>query len=419
MRAGKTYVIGAGLSGLSAAVRLAVRGEAVEVLEAAQQAGGRCRSYFDPAIGQVIDNGNHFVLSGNHATMDYLRLIGAENMLAGSPRSGVDFVDIATGARWAIAPSEGPIPLWVFDPKRRVPGTVPKDYLEIGRLLLAKKGQRIDEVLSCKGPLWDRLFHPFLLGALNTEPAAASAELASALVRETFAKGGRAYRIRIAHPTLSAAFIEPALEFLSKRNASVHLGKRVRRLVFTDNGATAIECPEGTIPVTPGADTVIVATPPWVTKELMPDVAAPDEFRAIVNAHFKIPAPPGAPLMLGVLGGTAQWVFSFPDRISITVSGADAIVDRDREDLARTFWKDVCAALAISQPLPAWQVVKEKRATFAATPEQAARRAGAATRCPNLYLAGDWTATGLPATIEGSIRSGVTAAELALARRSV
>jgi squalene-associated FAD-dependent desaturase len=418
MTVGRAFVIGAGLSGLSAAVRLAARGMTVEVFEAAQQAGGRCRSYFDPAIGQVIDNGNHFVLSGNYATMDYLRLVGAQDKLVGSPRSGVDFVDIRSHERWAIAPSEGPIPFWVFDAKRRVPGTVPKDYLEIGRLLLARKGQRIDEVLSCKGPLWDRLFHPFLLGALNTEPETASAELAAALVRETFMKGGYAYRIRIAHPTLAAAFIDPALAFLARHEASVRFGRRVRRVVFTDSGATAIECPEGTTPVSRD-DMVIVATPPWVTKELMPDVAAPDEFRAIVNAHFKMPGPAGAPLMLGVLGGTAQWIFSFSDRISITVSGADGIVDRDREDLARTFWSDVCAALSITADMPAWQVVKEKRATFASTPEQAARRAPAATHCPNVFLAGDWTDTGLPATIEGSIRSGVTAAELALGRRSV
>ena len=126
-----------------------------------------------------------------------------------------------------------------------------------------------------------------------------------------------------------------------------------------------------------------------------------------------MPAPPGAPLILGVIGGTAEWIFAFDDRISVTVSCAEAIVDRDREDLARLLWSDVVRALDIVAELPPWQIVKEKRATFAATPAQDALRPAAATCWPNLLLAGDWTQTGLPATIEGAVRSGETAAALA------
>src|SRR6185437_4885514 len=125
--------------------------------------------------------------------------------------------------------------------------------------------------------------------------------------------------------------------------------------------------------------------------------------RSIVNAHFKAVPPPGLPPMLGVIGGLVQWIFPFEDRISITVSGADAIVDDDRESLARRFWADVAKVLHLPADLPPWQVVKERRATFAATPAQAARRPPARTRWVNLLLAGDWTATGLPATIEGTI----------------
>ncbi len=101
------------------------------------------------------------------------------------------------------------------------------------------------------------------------------------------------------------------------------------------------------------------------------------------------------------------------------MSGADAIVDKDREELARIIWADVARALQISAPMPAWQIVKEKRATFAATPEQDARRPPAKTRCRNLFLAGDWVQTGLPATIEGALRSGENAAALALKHLSL
>ena len=139
----------------------------------------------------------------------------------------------------------------------------------------------------------------------------------------------------------------------------------------------------------------------------------PNDFRAIVNAHFKVAPPPGSPAMLGVIGGTAEWIFTFHDRISVTVSGADAIVDQDREALATRIWADVARTLSITAPMPVWQIVKEKRATFAATPAQDARRPAAKTGWPNLFLAGDWTRTGLPATIEGALRSGDKAAALA------
>lgn len=418
MTGGTVYVVGAGLAGLSSAVALAAKGARVTLIEGAGQAGGRCRSYFDTTLGQVIDNGNHLVLSGNHATHAYLGTIGAVDRLAGPEVARFAFADVKTGERWTIAPNEGPLAWWVLMKNRRVPGSRVSEYLSIAKLLAPPRGKRIDEVIACKGPLWEKLLAPFLLAALNTEPEAASAELAGAIIRETLAKGGRAYRPRIASPTLGAAFIEPALAYLAAKGAEVRLGRRLRSIGFDGNRIATLDFADGPLTLT-AADRVVLATPAWVTQDLVPGVSAPNEFRSIVNAHFSIPAPTGAAPMTGVIGGTAEWVFAFHDRLSVTVSGADAIVDTDRETLARTLWHDVAAVHGLGPDLPPWQIVKERRATFAATPEQAVRRASARTRWSNLVLAGDWTATGLPATIEGAIRSGHRAAELALAPASV
>jgi squalene-associated FAD-dependent desaturase len=415
---GKVYVIGAGLAGLSAATILASRGASVTVLEASPQAGGRCRSYFDAALDQVIDNGNHLVLSGNRAVNDYLARIGAKDGLAGPPRAEFAFVDLANNERWWLRPNEGALPLWVGRAGRRVPGTTAGDYAQYAPLLWADKKARIGDVVKERGALWRRLMHPFLLAVLNTEPQDSSAALAGAVLRETLAKGGRYYRPRIAHPSLAAAFIDPALAYLQSKDAKIQLGTRLRGITLGRRTALALDLGEAAVPLTRN-DAVVLAVPPWVAKDLIPTMTAPDDFRAIVNAHFRIGAPAGAPAMLGVIGGTAEWIFSFPDRISVTVSGADAIVDQDRAALASRIWADVARALDIAAPMPAWQIVKEKRATFAATPAQDARRPAAKTGWPNLFLAGDWIQTGLPATIEGALRSGETAAALVLKHLSL
>ncbi len=415
----RAFVIGGGLSGLAAATQLAARGVAVTLYEAAGQTGGRCRSYYDPALDQVIDNGNHLVLSGNGAIARYLERIGARGGLTGPRRAVFPFADLKSDSRWVLRLNGGPLPWWIASRKRRVPGTRPGDYLPYARLMFATRRETIAQVAPTKGALWERLMRPFLLAALNTEPESASAQLAGQVMRETLARGGRACRPRIANPHLAAAFIDPALAFLEKKGAKVELGKRLRTLVFGNRTVLALEFPDATVPLNP-RDMVVLAVPPWVAKDLMPDLVVPGEFRAIVNAHFQFTPPKGSPPILGVIGGTAEWIFSFADRVSVTVSGADAIVDRDREELARILWRDVCEALRVSAELraslPRWQIVKEKRATFAATPDEDMKRPPAKTAWRNLMLAGDWTDTGLPATLEGAVRSGEAAAALALRR---
>jgi hypothetical protein len=144
----------------------------------------------------------------------------------------------------------------------------------------------------------------------------------------------------------------------------------------------------------------------------LPDLVAPDAFEAILNIHFRVAADPGPAGFLGVVGGTAEWIFVKDGVVSITVSAANRLVDLPAEALAERVWEDVKTALGLPDPMPPVRVVKEKRATFAATAAQETRRPAARTSLGNLVLAGDWTATGLPATIEGAIRSGRTAANL-------
>src|SRR5205085_1849882 len=284
-------------------------------------------------------NGNHLVLSGNCATMSYLKTIGAADCLSGPREASFVFCDLQSDRRWTISLGRGRLPLWVFARSRRVPDTSLGEYLRFAALLRDNRGRAVHEVVRCEGAVWDRLLRPLLLAALNMAPEFADAGLAGAVLRETIARGGAASLPRIASPNLATAFVEPAIAFLRLRHVSIRFGERLRAIEMESSAASALVFGDNRIALSPG-DRVIIAVASGIAAELLPGILAPDQSSAIV---------------------------------------------------------------------------KEKRATFTATPEQAAKRSGTRTPLKNVFLAGDWTATGLPATIEGAVRSGQRAAEVAIA----
>lgn len=410
------HIIGAGVSGLSAAVRLANAGYKVHVHEATQQAGGRCRSYFDAATNLTIDNGNHLLLSGNRHAVAYARSIGTEAGLVGPTSAQFPFVDVSTGQRWKLDLGDSRLPLWVFNSARRVPDTSLSDYLALAPLVWAGTDKLVGKTIPCEGTLYQRLVQPLLLAALNVDPPEGSAGLAGAVVRETLLAGGQACRPLIARDGLSAVLIEPAVKLLQGKGASIQFSHELRAFCMSDGRVNELIFGDGAIALA-ADDAVVMAVPARLAASLLPGLKTPSKFRAIVNAHFRFDPPPGAAPILGVVGGLVEWLFAFPQRLSVTISNGDRLVDMPREELAQAIWNDICKAAGVAGDLPPWQIVRERRATFEATPAQNALRPGPVTQWKNLFLAGDWTDTGLPATIEGSVRSGDRAADLVLALR--
>jgi squalene-associated FAD-dependent desaturase len=408
------HIVGAGLSGLAAAVCLAGQGVPVTLYEAAGQAGGRCRSYYDRELDRTIDNGNHLVLSGNRNVQKYLALIGAADRLVGPAGEGFRFLDLVHDRGFTLRPNDGPLPWWFADSKRRVPDTSAIDYLSIARLAFAGPLANVADVLP-HDELYRVLWEPLAVSALNTPIEYASARGFWRVLSATLARGGKFARPLIAKDTLADTFITPALDFLGARGADIRLGTRVRKLVFANARVGGLDTDTDAMNWAAG-DQLILAVPPAIAERLVPGLEAPGADEPIVNAHFATDDPEGTPLqVVAIVGGTAQWVFRRPGLASVTVSAARALVDRQAEELGPMLWHDVARAFPdLGAEPPPYRVVKEKRATIRQSPPDEAMRPATVTAFGNLWLAGDWTRTGLPATIEGSLLSGFRAARYAL-----
>ncbi len=411
----RVHVVGAGIAGLAAAERLSAAGRPVVLHEAASRAGGRCRSYFDPRLGRVIDNGSHLILSGNRTVLGLIASAGAGEHIRELRPARFPFLDLASGARWTLAPG-----LAALFESARLPPDVGPWGLAFDMFRLARSGpdDAVGDRLDIGSARFARLWEPLARAVLNVEAATGSASGLWAVVRETLAKGEAASRPILAPGGLSAAIAEPVVALLRAREAEVRFGARLRAIETTAGRVETLDFAQGRVAVAPG-DAVVLAVPAAVAAALLGQGGYPDAFSAIINIHYLLEdgdgLDPELPF-LGLLGGTAEWLFQRDDVISVSVSAGNRLLDERAEDLAAEIWRDVATALGRDrgEPPPPYRVVKERRATIVQTPAMERRRPRCETRFENLVLAGDWTATALPGTIEGAARSGQTAAEALL-----
>src|SRR5256714_10833403 len=139
----RVHIVGAGVAGLAAAVTLIAEGHRIALYESSQHAGGRCRSFLDPELGCLIDNGNHLLLAGNTAALAYIERIAALDTFERAGEAAIPFIDLAGGERWELRPNRGAVPWWLLSAARRVPGARPSDYLQALKLREAAPGATV------------------------------------------------------------------------------------------------------------------------------------------------------------------------------------------------------------------------------------------------------------------------------------
>jgi hypothetical protein len=397
------HVIGAGVAGLVAALRLADQGRAVMLHEATPVAGGRCR-----ALPDGTDNGTHALMGANHAALRFLADIGAREGWVEAEPEGLPVFDLADGSARRIAAS----PLAWRDPNKRPPGLSASAFAALLRLALPIGDRPVAEMMAAHPALYRALIEPLTVAALNTPGHEASSARLGVVLRRLGRPGAGA--VLVAREGLGPDLISPALHTLQKAGVTTRFGARLRAMTEAEGRIIALHFGEDSISLDP-RDQIVLALPPWEVGRLIPKLRVPERHAPILNLHFAHQTA-GPVRFIGVLGGLTQWVLVRPSGVSVTVSAADAEVEEQAPDLAPRAWAEILAAVkAFGLPgewpeaPPAMRAVKERRATprhAVGMPPQPPRQI-----YRNLVLAGDWTWPRLPATIEAAVLSGEAAAK--------
>jgi squalene-associated FAD-dependent desaturase len=417
-------VVGAGWAGLAAAATLAGRGMPVVVFEASRSVGGRARRVTLEGID--LDNGQHILIGAYGETLRMMRLVDAdpERLLVRLP------LELRDVSGFRLHAPRLPAPLHLLAGLVLAQGLTVAERLAALRFVAALRRRRfalaadesVDRLLARHrqtGALRDRLWVPLCVSALNTPPERASARVFANVLRDTLGGDRAASDLLLPKADLGALFPAPAAAFVAARGGEIRLGTAIRSIAPGDAGFR--------LDADPAAfSRVVLACPPQHAPALLaglPELAplaamlAAIEHEPIYTCYLQYPESVSLPFpMLGFAGGLAQWAFDrgtlsgHAGLIAVVLSASGGHEALTHGELAGKLHAELAAALP-GLPGPRWhRVIAERRATFSCRPDLA--RPGNATALPGLVLAGDYTASDHPGTLESAIRSGVAAASL-------
>jgi hydroxysqualene dehydroxylase len=429
-------IIGGGFSGLAAGVRLSESGFQVLLVERRKHLGGRAYSFTDRKTGDVVDNGQHLFMGCYHNTVAFLKKIGCLDRLRFQDRPRVDFLDRENGFTTFECPPLPP-PAHAIAGLFRMKGITFADKLrtfKVGRAIRTNGRPCTDsltvsewlDLLSQSDRIKQRFWYPLAIATLNEDPHSASARMLRVVLREAFGGGGKSTSIGIARVGLSELYTEGASDFIRSHGGEVRTNAQVQRIVIEGSSAKAIELKGGE---RVGADYFLSAVPSSAFLRLLPVELRAGEFASlaslesspIVSINLWFDRPIIDREFVGLIGTRSQWIFNKnlilapgkkSNQIAVIISAARGFIDCTRQelvDLALNELHDLIPDSRSAELLHS-RVIKEREATLAHTIESDSLRPGPRTRIANLVLAGDWTATGLPATIESAVLSGHTAA---------
>ncbi len=436
-----TIIIGGGLAGLSAAVDLSSRGIRVLVLEQRPHVGGRAYSFVDEMTGDVVDNGQHLMMGCYQATRWLLSAIGSDHLATLQPNLHIDFLHPVRGHSSLHCPRL-PAPLHLLagllnlknlslldrlkllrvgleirkDPKEIEPG--------IASLTVHQWLDRLGQSDENKKYLWDII----AIGSLNDDPKEVSALLFYRVLRSAFLGSRANSSLLVPRVGLSQLFIDPCVDFIRSHGGEVMVSCGVDECLFEENRLRGVRSSDGHIRE---ARAFVTAIPWYAASPLFSSAAGSQGWN--ISGHLQ-----SSPIVtinlwfdrvvmeqdfVALLDSRIHWVFNKSkiygsnttarQYLSLVISGAASLMEDDSGELVKAALQDLSAAFppVRNAKLAHSLVVKEKRATFSPRPDVETHRPSSKTQFENLFLAGDWTDTGYPSTIEGAVLSGRKAAK--------
>ncbi|MBI5019864.1 MAG: oleate hydratase [Ignavibacteriales bacterium] len=440
-----SIIIGGGLSGLAATVKLAGVGKKIVLIEQAPRLGGRCYSFVDKTTGDVVDNGQHLLVGAYHNLLDYLDLIGTRHLVSYQERSKVVFFDAMKGQSEFLL-KELPRPfnllLGLFDYKHLRPidrfkllrvGVAINNWTSSTERRLEK--QNIDEWLTSLGQSENALkyfWHPIAVSIMNESPKIASALLFARALRSTFLGSKNDSAILTPKVGQSELYSEPAIRFLKNHGAVIFLNRQVVSLFLKEGEIKGVITRDGE---TLEAESVVSAVTNYALSEIIPEEWRKEKPFCDIG---KIQNSPIVSVNLwyekdfmdldsiGLIDRNFHWFFNRrriitsknqTGYISGVISAAHDYVDLANDEIIKLALKDIQLIYPQSKNIKVIDslVIREKRATISASVDIEHIRPETESKIKRFFIAGDWTNTGLPATIEGAVMSGFKAANKVLA----
>lgn len=431
-------IVGGGLAGIAAAAEAARKGWTVTLVEGHPYLGGRARSFTDRTTNEVIDNGQHAMMGCYHAMLDTLRILGTDRLIHRQPALKVAFVDAAgrtdlldaSRARGKFGVALGIWRLKHLPLRSRLAALRFAVRLQYGRI--NTDGMTCLDLLRAEGQPDDaihRLWEPIILATLNAPMDRAAASLLLTVLRRAFFGDAENSCLYLPSAGLSA-FVEPLEDLLAAGGGRVLISTSVEACTTSDGRISDILLTTGEV-VT--VDRIVFAVPARALCRITVDgqafpLGTVPEPSPIVSAYLWYDRQWLDHDFVATLDTTIQWVFnrrlltkadlnvvtSYPGHVAVTVSAGSDLAGRSSEEIVAVCDRELRSLFpsARNAALLHGVVIKERMATFLATPDVEPLRPVATLPWSNAALAGDWTATGLPATMEGACQSGIEAVRL-------
>ncbi|MFC2084386.1 hydroxysqualene dehydroxylase HpnE [Bacteroidota bacterium] len=415
----KVIIIGGGLAGLTAATYLVKAGFNVILLEASPKLGGRAYSIFDTRDNKSFDNGQHLLMGCYHDTFKFLNIIDSENELIKQKFLKVYFV--AKGGKVHLLNAGH-----TMYPANLVLGLLKytacnyKDRLKILDFfldLLCTSEQDLKHLTvtewlksknqneSIRNAFWDIIS----VGTLNCHPDLASASLFLKVLKEMFLNGNNSSVVLLPKSGLSQMYCTGSEKFITGSGGIIKKSSRVIKVEYDDNNIVKLFTPKEEFT---DFDYLISAVPYYSFQTIFPkihsELALEFTYSTILNVHLWLKNNPFEQKFYGLINSRIHWVFNNDSHITIVISSAGQFDKWDNKSIIEMVISELSEYFPVffRDFLVSYKIVKEKRATFIPDIISTKKRSSILQSYNNLFICGDWINTGLPATIEGAVKSG-------------